>query len=78
MSDVSDSEIWDLAKKDTYIILTKDKDFYHRISVLGPPPKVIWITKGNCRNKEVLQLLRDHLVAIEKFAKSQEGLLIIA
>ena len=77
MSSASDTEIWELAREQSYIILTKDKDFYHRISVFGPPPKVIWITKGNCRNKEMLQLIRDHLDVIEDFAKSKEGLLII-
>jgi predicted nuclease of predicted toxin-antitoxin system len=77
MSGASDSDIWQYAKEKDYIILTKDKDFYHRISVFGPPPKIVWKTKGNCRNKEMLQLLRDYLSVIKSFAATKEGLLII-
>jgi len=78
LSEASDSDIWQYAKDHDYIIMTKDKDFYHRISVFGPPPKVIWITRGNCRNKEMLQLIRDHLSAIGMFATTEKGLLIIS
>lgn len=78
MSDANDSQIWEFAKEQQFMIITKDKDFYHRISVFGPPPKVIWIKKGNCRNKEMLQLVRDHLSVIKSFAVTKEGLLIIS
>lgn len=77
MSSANDTEIWELAGEESFILLTKDKDFYHRIGVFGPPPKVILITKGNCRNKEMLKLIRDHLDVIEDFAKSLKGLLVI-
>jgi len=35
-------------KKEEYIILTKNKDFYYRVTLNGAPLKVIWITPGNC------------------------------
>ncbi len=43
----TDSEIWDYAKENNFIIVSKDSDFHQRSFLHGPPPKVIWINKGN-------------------------------
>jgi predicted nuclease of predicted toxin-antitoxin system len=38
--------------------VSKDADFRERSFVLGPPPKVIWIRRGNCSTDEIAALLR--------------------
>ncbi|MEM7602502.1 MAG: DUF5615 family PIN-like protein [Verrucomicrobiota bacterium] len=48
MADGSDIDIWEFAKAHGYSIVTKDKDFYERSTVVGQPPKVIHLTLGNC------------------------------
>lgn len=48
MADVSDTAIWEFAKSHGYAIVTKDKDFYQRSTIIGQPPKVIHVTLGNC------------------------------
>ena len=38
-----DKEIWEFAKKHQFTIVTQDSDFNDLNSLLGFPPKVIWI-----------------------------------
>ena len=50
----TDVEIWQYAKLNDLVIITKDTDFYDRIILKGSPPKVIWIRLGNLK-REVLE-----------------------
>jgi len=66
-----DSEIWEFAKQNAYIVVTKDSDFSNKLMLEGPPPKIVHIKTGNlkmnvfhdCMNKAwpiVLELLEKH------------------
>ena len=35
------------------MILTKDADFFDRLSLEGAPPKVVWVRVGNVRRSEL-------------------------
>lgn len=50
---LTDLELWDEAVKQDSVLVTKDADFFDRMSLIGPPPKVIWIRFGNMRRKEL-------------------------
>ena len=63
-----DITVWNYAKSNDLIIVSKDSDFYQRSILLGHPPKVIWIRRGNCSTKDIEQMLRDHFSDIEKFS----------
>ena len=63
----SDTEIWEYAKRNGYMIVSKDSDFHQRSFLLGYPPKVVWIRRGNCSTKAVEQILRDHLQDLQAF-----------
>ncbi|MBW7927858.1 MAG: DUF5615 family PIN-like protein [Fimbriimonadaceae bacterium] len=54
----TDSAIWDVARAEGLLIVTKDSDFQQRALTSGPPPKVIWIRLGDCRTVLVETLLR--------------------
>jgi predicted nuclease of predicted toxin-antitoxin system len=46
----SDQEIWNYAKAQSCIIVSKDEDFFH-MSVTDPNgPPLVWVRLGNCRN----------------------------
>lgn len=45
---MTDTEIWDYALKNEFIILTKDTDFYNRFLVSSTAPKIIYFQLGNC------------------------------
>jgi predicted nuclease of predicted toxin-antitoxin system len=64
-----DRVIWNYAKENGYIIVTKDTDFSDLSLLLGHPPKVIWIRRGNCKTKDIETLLRQHHINIENLEK---------
>ena len=53
----ADSVIWTTARARGLAILSKDLDFRHRSAVLGHPPKVILVRRGNYSTREVCALL---------------------
>ncbi len=63
----SDSIVWKMAKKQGYIIVTKDSDFNELLILKGFPPKVIWIRLGNCSTQTIELLLRNNYEAIFAF-----------
>lgn len=66
-----DGLIWDYAKGNDFIIVSKDSDFYQRSLLFGHPPKVIWIRRGNCSTIDIDNILRKHFDDIEAF--NQDG-----
>ncbi|MGC1310533.1 MAG: DUF5615 family PIN-like protein [Phormidesmis sp.] len=74
----SDRVVWQYAKQHNYLIVTKDSDFSELILLLGFPPKVIWIRRGNCSTDAVEEVLRDNEPAIlELAAKENVGILTL-
>jgi len=59
--------IWEYAKNNDFMIVSKDADFYQRSLLFGHPPKIIWIRRGNCSTKAVEAILRSHYSDVEKF-----------
>jgi predicted nuclease of predicted toxin-antitoxin system len=60
----SDNEIRELSLKDDYIIITKDSDFMDSFIVHKIPKKLLIVTTGNIKNKELLNLFRQNFVNI--------------
>ncbi|MFN3406063.1 MAG: DUF5615 family PIN-like protein [Cytophagaceae bacterium] len=65
----TDNQIWDYAKDNQLTIITKDADFQNRILLSEPPPKVIYIRIGNCRLRELHQLLSKYWQEILEISK---------
>lgn len=57
---VSDKEVWEYARREGFLIVTKDADFSDLCMLLGFPPKVIWIRRGNCKTTGIETVLRHH------------------
>lgn len=74
---VSDTEIWDYAKDQGFVIVSKDSDFHQRSLLFGPPPKVIWIRKGNCTTQEIIKLLKDYVEDVRAFVESEESSFLV-
>jgi len=55
-----DQAMWEHARREGYLIVTKDADFGDLCMLFGFPPKVIWIRRGNCKNKDIEDILRRH------------------
>lgn len=52
-----DEKIWDYAKENKLVIVTKDADFSNMMVLYGPPPKVIHLKIGNMKLKELYNFL---------------------
>ena len=73
-----DIEVWKVAAKDGYCLVSKDSDFNELLLNKGFPPKVIWIRRGNCTTAEIAELLRTQYEAISDFSSdSSVGLLTL-
>ena len=53
-----DKEIAKYADSSDSIVITKDADFYHGHMLLGQPKKLLLITTGNIRNRQLFDLFR--------------------
>jgi len=60
----SDTLLWDYAREHGFTLVTQDADFSEKGEVLGSPPKVIWIRRGNCSTAEIESILRQSHEAI--------------
>ena len=69
LDQVSDKEIWEYAQREGFLIVTKDADFSDLCILLGFPPKVIWIRRGNCQTTAIESMLRRHHADIETLDK---------
>lgn len=62
-----DPLVWDYAKNNDFMIVSKDADMHDRSLVFGNPPKVIWLRLGNCSTSDVENLLRRDFDIIKRF-----------
>lgn len=69
----SDAAIWVYASDHGLTILSKDSDFHQASFLRGPPPKVIWIRRGNCSTAEIEALLRSKRTEILAFRADREA-----
>ncbi|WCL48658.1 DUF5615 family PIN-like protein [Leptospira sp. GIMC2001] len=73
-----DVSIREYAKSNKLTIISKDQDFFQLYLEFGHPPKFIWIKRGNCQTKEILELLIINKTLIHNFLLDQDiGLLIL-
>jgi predicted nuclease of predicted toxin-antitoxin system len=66
-----DDTVWEYAARHGFAIVSKDADFHQRSFLLGPPPKVIWIQRGNCATEEVAAILRERHADVLAFADDE-------
>lgn len=73
LQSADDEIIWNLAKTEGFTIVSKDSDFHQRSFLFGPPPKVIWIRRGNSSTLEIETILRIHLKDIQSFLNDRRA-----
>ena len=79
LDSADDTIVWEYAKTEGYTILTKDNDFNNLVAFFGFPPKVIWIRRGNCSTKDIIELLNSNIEIIKAFLiDSTNGILALS
>jgi predicted nuclease of predicted toxin-antitoxin system len=73
-----DREIWDFARANGFVVVSTDLDFYHLATILGPPPKVIWLRRWTHPTADAERILRREAIRISKFVDDPElGVLVL-
>jgi predicted nuclease of predicted toxin-antitoxin system len=60
-----DKIIREFADAEGRVLITKDFDFYHSFMALNSPKKLLLITTGNIKNKELFELFKARYPAIK-------------
>ncbi len=61
----TDREIWEFARREGYVVVSRDEDFEQLSATLGSPPHVVWIKSPNQTKAATLSLLLNNRAAIE-------------
>lgn len=72
-----DRDIWNYAADHEFAVVSKDSDFRQMSFLYGAPPKVIWISQGNCSTRAIEQILRSQHDKIEEFLNEREAAFLL-
>ena len=65
LESATDAEVWQFAKDEGFVIVTRDADFEELSLVWRQPPKVIWLKTRNQNRAITLKILLDGRPMIE-------------
>ena len=71
LDQAEDKDIWEYARRESFLVVTKDADFSDLSLLLGFPPKIIWVRRGNCSTSAIEAILRRHFDDIEALDQDQ-------
>ncbi len=71
MKTTDDPLVWDYAKDNGFMIVSKDVDMHDLSLVFGNPPKVVWLRLGNGSTSQVENLLRRGFDVIKLFYEDE-------
>ena len=76
LDSASDEAIWIYAKDQAFAIISKDADFRHLGFAYGPPPKFVWIQRGNCTTGDIEALLRERSGEVSAFCENDSEVVL--
>ncbi|MCC5631632.1 DUF5615 family PIN-like protein [Nostoc sphaeroides CHAB 2801] len=78
LRDAEDLQIFEAAKAQGVILITKDSDFVDLVVRLGSPPQIIWLTCGNTSNARLQEILSATLLEALELLRTGEVLVEIS
>ncbi|MBD2743481.1 DUF5615 family PIN-like protein [Coleofasciculus sp. FACHB-1120] len=78
LRDAEDYEIFEAAKAQGAIVMTKDRDFVDLVDRYGVPPQIIWLTCGNTSNTRLQEILSATLPEALELLRTGEMLVEIS
>ena len=73
-----DVEIYNYAKQQGYVIMSKDDDFLELVESKGSPPQLIWVTCGNTSNTRMREVLAKVLEQVKELINEGETVVEIS
>ena len=72
LRDADDIEIFEKARFENVVFITKDSDFVDLVETRGAPPKIVLLRCGNTSNQRLRQIFAAHLKeVIGRFAEGE-------
>ena len=78
LSAVADPVLFDYARAESAVVLSKDSDFVELVHRLGTPPQIVWITCGNVSNRHLRELFIATFADVLQLLSSGESLVEIS
>lgn len=77
LDNATDAEIWNYAKANSFVLITKDEDFSRRASQPNAGVQVVWVRRGNCRRAVLLSVFDSVFLQLEASLGAGERLIEI-
>jgi len=77
LGEADDLAVWNYAKENDFVIVSKDEDFHQRSFLAGSPPKVVWLRLGNCTTQDIEDTLRHNRRALTDFDAQEDGAFLV-
>jgi predicted nuclease of predicted toxin-antitoxin system len=78
LTNTDDGIIWEYARVNGFVIVSKDSDFHQRSLLYGHPPKFVYLRVGNSPTSRIVQILRDNFGVISQFGdRALESILVL-
>ena|SRR5699024_5449887 len=78
LRDAFDHNIFEQARQQNVVVMSKDHDFIKLIEQHGPPPQIIWITCGNTSNTRMRKILSETLPKARELLEGGEAIVEIS
>ena len=73
----TDREIFDYARDNGFVLVSKDSDFRQLSFLYGIPPKIIWLRVGNCSVAVLKEIMRRQTQRFHEFEDEEESFLVV-
>lgn len=78
LRDAEDERIFQKARQQGIVLISKDSDFVEMVLRLGTPPQLLWVTCGNVTNRRLQNLLTQVFPRALELLVSGEAIVEIA
>jgi predicted nuclease of predicted toxin-antitoxin system len=75
--EMPDEDIWEIARRANFTIVTADADFARLSAKYGAPPKVIRLERMDYSTELAASLIHRNAVIIAQFEKSKRDMLVL-
>ena len=77
LKSTDDSIVWEYAKTNDFVIVSKDADFYQYNLLYNDAPKFIYLWIGDSPTSAIVEILRDNFDTICQFEGSESASILV-